>query len=134
MKDLIERLKKAAGPNRELDISIHLAAGRYVKTEYTALRDVPQYTKSIDAALTLVPVGNWWEVSKRCDERSPLRHYYAGRTGLYDAKTHHDYGASGYSGNHDYPAIALCIAACEARQPRTTLCEEENNCEQEEGA
>jgi hypothetical protein len=64
LADLIERLKQATGPDRELDVAIHAAIGRKFITaidddgaEYKALRHVPRYTESTDAAKTLGPRG-----------------------------------------------------------------------------
>lgn len=53
MKDLIERLEKATGPDRGLDAEIHwlVTGGIGVGMTGTA----PAYTGSLDVAMTLVP-------------------------------------------------------------------------------
>jgi hypothetical protein len=77
MQDLIERLEKADGPDRELGNDILFAAGWTQNemdygggnqvtvwmapddTEYLD-GDHPDPTKSIDAAVALLPSGFWW--------------------------------------------------------------------------
>jgi len=82
---LAERCEQAAGPDRELDVAIALACGivtsregdcfyghkyysvmvldyDYDDTEYRA-PELPSYTASLDAAITLVPEGWGWAVS-----------------------------------------------------------------------
>lgn len=80
MKDLIERLAKAKGPDRELDIAI--AQAIYPGLELRAFRDpfsgnetawylhdthvrIEHYTASLDAAMTLVPEGAYPGVVRR---------------------------------------------------------------------
>jgi hypothetical protein len=118
MKDLIERLGKAEGPDRELDGDIFAAAGGAAWEEAyrlaqepcgcphdVAVRDAksrysPRYTASLDAALSLVPEGWIWDVaSTGCAWTMPE-------------------GALGWhvsiSGPRS-PALALCIVALKAR-------------------
>lgn len=64
MSDLIERLEKATGPDRKHDraISVWLVENGCDpdgpdKGMHPRLENVPHYTASIDAALTLVPGG-----------------------------------------------------------------------------
>lgn len=82
---LIEKLEKATGPDRELDLQIHLPIG-FTRTlnadELARVRehmeprwddelctmskpifDIPHYTASIDAALTLLDAGVEYEIS-----------------------------------------------------------------------
>ena len=94
--ELIERLEKATGPDRELDRSIHIAIdGNTV---------VPGYTESLDAALMLVPSWHKWSVA--C---GLLVQYVARVTQVKDSRDFFD-------GQCDStPAIALCIAALKAR-------------------
>lgn len=89
LRDLIERVEKAEGPDRELDREIMLAAGyryeerdigcRYEdgtvaldwvyvdnKTDKWRSTHPLEFTASIDAAMTLVPEG--WRVSKLEDD------------------------------------------------------------------
>lgn len=76
---LIERLEKATGPDRGLDLDIKFAmaglrsiggyravkisTGERVEVDYLS----PDYTGSIDAALTLVPEGSPWTVADHDD-------------------------------------------------------------------
>ena len=90
MQDLIERLQKAAAPDRELDRSIHIAVdGNTV---------VPTYTESIDAALKLV-LEPGWQLGTADDGRT----YYA-----FVGRNEYEHGAT--------LAISLCLAALKARQ------------------
>ena len=119
MTDLIARLEKLTGPDREVDAEIFAEITGNVRSQdywrFTGLRtkgeadDVAfsayckyralRYTASLDAALSLVPEGWEWELSW-------LAGVAAAKIGdplLYlegEAKT---------------PAIALCIAALKAR-------------------
>lgn len=93
--------------------------GRYTINTVDGIRHLdalraPSYTLSIDAALSLIPSANWWEIGKTSDEKSPMRHF--GPAGIYVARTHSNYGHSGEHGAHDLPAVALCIAALRYRQ------------------
>lgn len=119
MNDLIERLEKATGPDRDLDRLIQL-----VDLGEPAHGPVPEFTASIDAALTLVPnaperpvldVGvpqklHWMLVDNAYDEG----YWQAGKAGAYiydpilTPPRWKGYGAT--------LAIALCIAALKARQ------------------
>ena len=113
MDDLIARLEKAKGPDRELDgdIALHLGlvprgmergwAGGWAGNGKQF--DAAWYTSSTDAALTLVPEGWGWSLDwdGGC---SVFREPLSGR--LPD----NEFGADGPS-----PAIALCIAALKAR-------------------
>jgi hypothetical protein len=114
---LIERLRKATEPHRELDHEIYRLERAWqspleprrltTDTEYT-----PLYTASIDAALTLVPEG--WRVS------------HIGANPLWAAALMLDCNpktgrplcvTNGASDEKSAtPAIALCIAAFEARK------------------
>ena len=67
---LAERCEQAAGPDRELDCHIHaLIEGRNIRPERwietVRLHDhaVPRYTASLDAAVTLVPEGYYWQAA-----------------------------------------------------------------------
>lgn len=123
--DLIQKMKEATGPDRELDIAIAIETfighddgaygkqyargclladpypGRFEVVEFSGVstRSALEYTKSIDAALTLCAIVHpdyFW-----CIETTfgTPRATFAGR--VIDAPT---------------PALALCIAALEARQ------------------
>lgn len=77
MKDLIERLEKATGPDRQLDADIlntcgHQALDRGPRIGWEWRRDgkgiwsrMPSPTASIDAALTLLPDGYAWTICNR---------------------------------------------------------------------
>lgn len=69
---VIERLEKATGPDRAIDIAIF----KFIRprtTNHDALTDqqregwwetfAPRYTESIDAAVMLVPSGLYWLIS-----------------------------------------------------------------------
>lgn len=111
---LIERLEKATGPDRELDLAIALAVCPNVlvakrDTLTGALRDYTywEYTASIDAALTLVPPEWMWALHG--GKGSCL----GAQLNLPDVETPEveifvDDAAS--------VAIALCIAALKARR------------------
>lgn len=74
MKDLIERLEKATGPDRELDGAIWCAVNGYEflmwdgagccymakRRGWIAADHIKMFSASLDAALTLVPSGFYW--------------------------------------------------------------------------
>ena len=96
MDELIARLEQATGPNRELDHAVETA----VLGEWTYY--APEYTASIDAALTLVPEGFNWTVDGFPSGPACASCYLADAGGqLHDGAT---------------PAIAICIASLKARQ------------------
>ena len=107
MKDLIERLEKATGPDREIDARIAYAVKpalvrmgsleEWLQTE--AAGRVLNYTWSIDDAIMLVPNGLHWSLNDRSEAR------VGGPAGGYMLK----------GGEHKTPAVALCIAALKAR-------------------
>lgn len=130
MKELIERLEKATGPDRTLDCRIHAAhiggefvvVGRptYIPERYFAnpnpeinwigydlLNVSPAYTSSIDAALTLVP-NDLPAMAQRSIAPDP-HCALIGRPSKLPGKP------SVWRGNGATPAIALCIAALKAR-------------------
>lgn len=90
--DLIERLEKATGSDRELDAEIMMA--RYAGGKWPS-GQVRRYTDTIDCALKLVPEG--WR-------------------SLRFERTRSTYGCflDGIDTNAATPAIALCIAALKA--------------------
>lgn len=117
MDDIIARLEKATGPDRELDGDISEAIGfspvdyrrgepRWASMYWFQLSDrvdpwpCPPYTASIDAALTLVPEGADWNVGA-----NPPSADIAHRAERW--MTDECFSAT--------PAIALCIAALKAR-------------------
>lgn len=119
MEDLIKRLEAATGPSRELDAEIvRLVAGwkridspggadwidprGYEQCD----RDVPHYTASIDAALTLVPEHWSATISTHPNNIGTFARVY--NDGM---KTEPAFNVHG----NRPPAIALCIAALKAR-------------------
>jgi hypothetical protein len=120
MMELIERLEKATGPDRELDLAIAIAVwGR--PGVLVGRQDEPggpihdhaywEYTKSIDAALTLLPSDIWWLIGAgRVQANEPLYAVQLRKAGaqLDDARiaeAEHDANA----------AIPVCIAALKVR-------------------
>lgn len=138
MKDLIERLEKATGPDRELDAAIYVVTGLRPKdlqrlgyevelwaergnvfwrggtvTQGPAFKSgetFPAYTASLDSALTLVPdfINRRWYAADSDSESD----------GKPVASVFHP--ADVMSGRIPRsvgatPAIALCIAALKAR-------------------
>jgi hypothetical protein len=129
--DLIARLEAATGPDRELDARIWCAVfapegayversrfngewciyhGKSVRSGEPRLWEaknsrVRPVTESLDAALTLVPVGGWrWHVDYR-----PGAQCWHGLSSPFNDECD-SLGAT--------PAIALCIAALKARAAR----------------
>lgn len=138
MSDLIARLEAAEEPSRELDTEIwlacvpgttrnqwsytHVATGRLCDINETRelqpdgcrrLVIVPNYTASIDAALTLVPDGMWWLIGAgRIRQKEPL---YGAQILCHDPDPPYTSDVIA-EGEHDAgPAVALCIAALKAR-------------------
>lgn len=117
---LIERLSRATGPDRELDALVHEAAGLPFVMEYWSessteqtrnLSRVPQYTRSIDAAMTLVP-----EEDSSNFEVCLEQHKRRTRTYWTVVIGHMRFDA--WFAKASTPAIALCIAALSARTAR----------------
>lgn len=107
--ELIADLEKATKPCERLDKAIH----RVVAPDNPYPYYCPRYTSSIDQAVTLVPKGAPWLIESW--PPSPTR------TVTSDAAV----CAAVYIGEDRYcsdastPAIALCIAALEARRETT---------------
>ena len=109
--DLLARLRAATNPDRWLDVEIARAVGAdlgHAAGMHDALLAQPyspvrRYTASVDAALTLVPEGCDWSVDGFAG---------SGRGQAYLVTKDDDeierQGAT--------PALALCIAALEARR------------------
>jgi hypothetical protein len=114
MKDLIERLEKATGPDADLDAAIFEAVngvsayrnthGFSGGTVRKRMQGLPAYTDSLDAALSLVP--EMYEGS--LDIRNPA-------VGQFGAKLWTFKGGGDVWGKGINQAIALCIAALKAR-------------------
>jgi hypothetical protein len=115
LDDLIERLEKATGPDRDLFITCYLAVNNLEKlSDGVSSEACKRYLRFlnaeawIDAALTLVPEG-WWPfaIYFGTDGKGPCEAI------LFRRRDQCKIGG-GYS--HTKPAIALCIAALKARK------------------
>lgn len=135
--ELIARLKKATGPDRELDVAICEATGNYSRrsysewcgiqpkgsrptiTDFLNARLSTRYTASIDAALTLVPEGDHYETAEWKWRVTEFQEWNNDNKNWW-----WQVRLSGWpnnqpkvvEGNHKQPAIALCIAALKARE------------------
>ena len=115
-RDLLARLRAATVPDRELDEAIFLAFNPGFETRWPDKEPgyvwlpgvgsensrhlrVPRFTASIDAALALVPEGWAWDVGS--DNEALL--WLPNRP-------------ENITGNGATPALALCIAAIQARE------------------
>lgn len=116
MKDLIERLEKAAGPDRELDAAIRVRVLKGAFPDETIEQRMEysrkygqHYTSSIDDALTLLPVSSWDHlVAFKCG------------IGWYAFIKAPDLTIWESDFDRTSGAIALCIAALKARVAITT--------------
>lgn len=105
MKDLIAKLEAATEGSRKLDAAI-----QYALTEEIAI-DLPRYTTSIDAALSLVPDGVYLDLLSR-----------SGKNGNFEwdctlkesALPYRTFRTDERVGKETGP-LALCIAALKAR-------------------
>lgn len=123
---IIEKLERAEGPSRELDSAIHYEVRREPDMEGRQIvggswrpdygdswgiwYEAPPYTRSIDAALTLVPEGWQWTVSGRGTLPKTLSNQATlqrGEKPYYDSEEVDVSAAT--------PTLALCIAALKAR-------------------
>lgn len=124
IEELISSLEKATGPNRELDILIGQATAvygwrvcddgcvecyipdghEYGEGWFDTGQELPAYTASIDAAMTLVPEGWYCVEILRDNEGEWVPRLHQNQRGLLSAHA-----------NHPRLPIALCIAALRAR-------------------
>lgn len=112
---LVERLEKCTGPDRVLDADVMLAIDSAVigfKHDFCVGWLIwdrhaicsPHYTSSLDAAITLVPAGYFWQVGYS----KYVRH---------DARVAAQVMSGGFVAECDSTrAIALCIASLLARK------------------
>jgi hypothetical protein len=107
MVDLLERLEKVTGPDRELDGAIQRIIG-YGPHHIGAAGLTNAFTASVDAALTLVPK-EWtaWELRSMAGKRR----FSCDLSRLTEC----DAGEDWAFGGGPTPAIAICIAALKAR-------------------
>jgi hypothetical protein len=120
MNELILRLQKATGPDRELDTDISIAfwsrasemwngmtlaqAKQRFPTDIrgmSILWNYPYYTDSIDAALTLRPNGSFWRLFEQGECHASV----------FGPGVHSSFNCRGAT-----PALALCIAALNSRK------------------
>lgn len=103
---LLERIRAADGPDRELDEQLALAIGGWKQSEdshytespegldyYYPSEHWPHYTASIDAALALVTKllpGRWWVLNSGLEAGSATCLIDAGKP----FETHNDHGAT----------------------------------------
>lgn len=118
ISELIERLEKATGPDREIDCAIKElldprykpkdrviyygeATGEHVGEDGQFYK-APAYTASLDAALMLVPEDHPWAVGDLNEDDFP----WACVTNQHTVD---------FNGNGSTPAVSMCIAALKAR-------------------
>ena len=112
LPNLIARLEAAEGPSRELDREIAEAVGMelrvrgstlvFVDTDGSHLMAAPDYTASLDAAVSLVPEGWWWLLEQWGFAKPDRRQIF--RADLFQPKQE-------ITAHAPIPALALCIAA-----------------------
>lgn len=113
LQALIQKMKDAGGPDRTLDAAIQrLIAGDTKKEHWfdcngtwTTDAKAPEYTRLLDCALTIVPNDAFWRVGHDGEGADPGA--FRADVLLPPLKC---------SAIADTPALALCIAALEARQ------------------
>ena len=106
---LLQRLRAATGPDRELDAEIAQSLGwecidnrnRYWRDPDGIDAALPHYTRSVDDALTLVPNGWRWRCAQTSDG------FVAFGTFPHTTKQ--------TGGHAPTAALAICIASMEAR-------------------
>ena len=121
---LIRDLEATTKGSRELDASIFIEitlgvkeAGRIDRQDglvgwwpkdgpYQSAEEVPHYTTSLDAALTLVPEGAGWNVW----------HYTDGYAALVGKRCEKSIGNGVEGWSDTTPALAFCIAILKARK------------------
>ncbi len=118
-QELIAALTEATGHDAELDKAIAFAVGWVFRPTDSMLRWIspdniphslpPEFTKSIDAAMTLVEP-EWRVYAIQEEYITPRGNWFAG----LDHRTEH-YKNGSMIGKSSTPAIALCIAALKAR-------------------
>ena len=115
---LLAKLEAATGPSRELDAKIALAVGwrerngmfgREWISPAGRMAELPPYTRSLDAAMTLVPEGCYWHVAAgKTRDSEPLY-------GAMIQEAAFDGAELGAAENDVGPALALVIASIRAR-------------------
>jgi hypothetical protein len=125
MDNLIAALQRASEPNNELDELIYEALGAKRPTEdaplywrkpdgsghrFVAL--IPRYTSPLDDARRLIPAGLYWAAAVDACQDEPLGVALICRPGNLDDERIAE-------AEHEHVAIAMCIAALEARRRLT---------------
>lgn len=125
MSELIERVEKASGGDRELDVAIYRAEFPFpcVKLSAEAQKKfdqekAPSYTASIDAALTLLPDGCAVERLSLWN-RHPASCVVLG-THLHKGEYWHQGKNGRWGAECATPALALAAACLKARIARAT--------------
>lgn len=109
MESVIAKLGIATGPSREIDHEIAQIIG-LVTPQNTVTVWPPEFSASIDAALTLVPSDmTQWVASNRA------LFPHAGRGYIHNGELHMSGNYQGFEAIAATPAIALCIVALRAR-------------------
>lgn len=104
LQDLIKRIEAADGPDRELDAEIAVQVKPWREMCNLGV-EIPPYTSSIDAAMTLVPDG--WIIKEYTASRF-VPHTFVVSEGV---------GIGGVVGYSDHSMVlALCAAALRARE------------------
>ena len=120
--DVIERLQKATGPDRELDAAIAELFGWSDIRGWPGLstgehpeggrRLVPRYTMHFESAMSLVPETHTWHEIKGphayLNIPTPKPNYWS----CYLDTFNHEGGVKAWGAT---PALAICIAALNAR-------------------
>lgn len=145
LTDIIARLEKCTGPDRELDKAVFEAAcleelfAQYKAQSWFCSIDcnsfgfntggeppviwcgaLPRYTASIEAALTLVPEGYAWQLRRNVSADGDM--IYCNAQVWQFSNPRDEETAIYWSNSHESaPAIALCIAIFKARQQTTSL-------------
>lgn len=108
MSDLADKIEGLEAPCREMNEQICLAIGRPLTVSddcFDYIDNVPPYTSSLDAAMTLVPEGWEWMMEGEETER-----HFPPSQWLYKAHLGDKITSEGST-----PALALCAAALRAR-------------------
>jgi hypothetical protein len=112
--ELAERCERAAGPDREIDMEIYRSLDHAIEQSWPHWNKeqqdmvTPEYTTSLDAALTLVPEGHDIKITQASGP---------GRSDWYgNCKLRNDWGDGiCHKGNAASGALALCASALRAR-------------------
>jgi hypothetical protein len=118
--ELIKRLERATGPDRELDRLLGREFGSAMRGPDSNEWIYPAYTASIDAALTLVPEetrkhhGIWWTIQQNAGSLGTGKTFYVAQV-LRSWGNTEEHNHEKHTGINGAAAIALCIAALKAR-------------------